>query len=163
MRRQTWTTTVDNINYNIEFTTKLFKKELLINNVPIKLEPSKTFGITRETTFNVGSKTAILVTIDKEADIAIDDVYLDSGKKYITIKNIPNWDFIFLGLVLLIFIFSYNSICVALFTLVGCYFLIRASVEPSLNTKQRIFLCFVITLAMHLFFWNVLFVLLFIL
>jgi hypothetical protein len=160
MSKKKWTTTIDDITYNIEFTTILFKKKLLVNSLPIKLESSKTFGITRETTFNLGDETAILVNIDKEADIAINGVYLDSGKKYITVKYMPNWNFIFLGLILLIFIFSYDSICAALFTLIGIYFLIRISVEPSFKTKQRVFLCFFITLSMHLFFWNVLFILL---
>ncbi|WP_315069978.1 hypothetical protein [uncultured Clostridium sp.] len=160
MRRKIWTTTVDNVTYNIEFTTKLLKKELLVNSSPISLEPSKTFGITRETAFNLGNKTAILVTIDKEADVAIDGIYLGSGMKYVTVKYMPNWNYIFLGLILLIFISSYNSICAALFTLIGLYFLIRISLEPSFKTKQRILLCSFITLSMHLFFWNVLFILL---
>lgn len=160
MRRKMWTTTVDNVTYNIEFTTKLLKKKLLVNSLPIKLEPSKTFGITRETAFNIGNKIAILVTIDNEVDVAIDGIYLGSGMKYVTVKYMPNWNYIFLGLILLIFIFSYSSICAALFTLIGLYFLIRISIEPSFKTKQRVLLCFFITLSMHLFFWNVLFILL---
>lgn len=159
----TWTTTIDNITYNIKFTDKIFKKELSVNQVPITLDLSRTFGITRETAFNLGSRTAILVSIDKEVDIAIDDTFLTSGKKYVTVKSMPIWTFIFLGLILLIYIFSYDSICAALFTLEGIYFLIRASIEPSLNTKKRILLCLFITLSMHLFYWNILYILLYIL
>lgn len=158
MRTKTWTTSVDNTTYNIEFTSKLFKKKLLVNKSPIKLEFSKTFGITRETNFHLGNKSATLVNIDKEAYIAIDGIYLDSGKKYITVKTIPHWNFIFLVLVFIIYLYSYASICAALFTLAGEYFLIRASIEPSLSIKQRILLCFFITLSIHLFYWNVLFV-----
>jgi uncharacterized membrane protein len=160
MRTQSWTTTIDNITYNIEYYSGLIKKKLLVNKVPVKLQSSKTFGITRETTFKLGNKIAILVSIDNDSDIAIDGIYLDSGEQYIKVKYMPYWNFIFLGLVLLIFIFSYDSICSLLFTLTGFYFLIRVSIEPSLKVKQRILLCSFITLSMHLFFWGVLFLLL---
>lgn len=159
MKIQTWTTTINNITYNIEYTTNLFKKKLLVNKVPIKLQHSKTLGITRETTFNLGTTTAILVSIDNDIDIAINGFYLDSGEKYVSVKTMPHWNFIFLTLLSLIFIFSYDSVCSALFTLTGFYFLIRASVEPSLEMKKRVLLCFFITLSMHLFFWSVLFIL----
>lgn len=160
MRTRSWTTTLDNVTYNIEYNKSFFKKELLVNKIPIKLQYSNTFGITRETVFSLGNKTAILVNIDNDCDIVIDDIYLDSGEKYITVKNMPVWNFIFLGLILLIFIFSYDSICSALFTITGFYFLIRVSIEPSLRTKQRIIICSLITLSMHLFYWFVLFILL---
>lgn len=160
MKTQSWTTTINNITYNIEYTNKLFKKKLLVNKIPIKLQHSKTLGITRETSFNLGTTTAVLVSIDNDSDIAIDGVYLDSGEKYVSVKTMPHWNLIFLVILSLIFIFSYDSICSALFTLTGFYFLIRASVEPSLEIKKRVLLCFFITLSMHLFFWSVLFILL---
>lgn len=160
MRSYYWTTTIDNITYNIKYTKTLLKKELLVNNVPIKLQHSKTFGISRETVFNLGNKTAILLNIDNDSDLAIDGLYLNSGEKYVEVKNMPLWNIFFLGLVFLIYIFSHTSICAALFTLIGFYFLIRASIEPSLNIKKRIILCFCITLIMHLLFWYVLFILL---
>lgn len=160
MRKSYWTYTIDNITYNIEFTKSFFKKKLLVNSLPIKIGSSKTFCITRETAFNLGMKTAILVTIDKESDLAVDGIFLNSGKRYKSVKYIPIWNYIFLGLVLIIYIFNYDSLCVALFTLSGLYFLIRTSIEPSLNIIQRIFLCLIITFSMHLFFWNVLYILL---
>lgn len=160
MKTQSWTTTINNVTYNIEYTTKLFKKKLLVNKIPIKLQHSKTFGITRETSFDLGTTTAILVNIDNDSDIAIDGIYLDSGEKYVSVKTMPHWNFIFLFLLSLIFIFSYDSVCSLLFTITGFYFLIRASVEPSLEIKKRVLLCFLITLSMHLFFWSVLFILL---
>lgn len=160
MKIQSWTITINNIIYNIEYTKKLFKKKLLVNKVPIKLQHSKTFGITRETIINLGTTKAILVSIDNDCDIAINGVYLDSGEKYVSVKTMPHWNFVFLFLLSLIYIFSYDSICSALFTLTGFYFLIRASIEPSLEVKKRVLLCFIITLSMHLFFWSVLFILL---
>lgn len=159
MKNQIWTTRIDNIDYDIEYSRNFFKKRLLVNKIPVKLESSKTFGITRETTFKLGDKIAILVSIDNNSDIAIDGIYLNSREKYIQVKYMPYWNFLFLGLILLIFIFSYDRICSALFTLTGFYFLIRVSIEPSLNLKQRILLCSFITLSMHLFFWGVLFLL----
>lgn len=160
MKTQSWTTTINNITYNIEYTRKFFKKRLFVNEIPIKLQHSKTFGITRETSFYLGNTTAILVNIDNDSDIAINGVYLDSGEKYVTVKRMPYWNFIFLILLSLIFLISNETVCSALFTLVGFYFLIRASVEPSLVTKKRVLLCFFITLSMHLFFWSVLFLIL---
>lgn len=160
MKTQSWTTTINNITYNIEYTTKFCKKKLLVNKVPIRVQHSKTFGITRETSFDLGTTTAILVNIDNDSDIAIDGIYLDSGEKYVSVKTMPHWNFIFLFLLSLIFIFSYDSVCSLLFTITGFYFLIRASVEPSLEIKKRVLLCFLITLSMHLFFWSVLFILL---
>lgn len=160
MKIQSFTTTINNITYNIEYNSSFIKKELLVNNIPTKVEHSNTFGISRETIFNLGNTTAILVDIDNNCDVAINGIYLDSGQKYVTVKNMPHWNFIFLGLISIIFIISYSSVCSALFTLFGFYFLIRASIEPSLEVKKRIILCSVITLSMHLFFWNVLFVLL---
>ncbi len=159
MRTQRWIANVDNINYNIEYSKSFLRKKLLVNKIPIKLQSSKTFGITRETTFKLGNKTAILVSIDNNCDIAINGIYLDSGEKYVQVKYMPSWNFIFLGLILLIFILSYDSLCSALFALAGFYFLIRVSIEPSLNTKQRLLICSFITLSMHLFFWGVLFIL----
>lgn len=157
MRIKNWIVTIENVDYNIEFISSFYKKELLINKVPIKLNFSKTFGITRETTFTLGNKTAILVCIDKNSDISIDGTYLDSGEKYVSIENIPLWTYIFLVLILPIYLLSYTSICSALFTLFGCYLLIRISVEPSLNSIKRILFCLITTLLMHLFFWYVLF------
>ncbi|WP_238900920.1 hypothetical protein [Clostridium sp. YIM B02500] len=159
MGTQRWIANVDNINYTIEYSKNFLRKTLLVNNIPVKLQSSKTFGVTRETTFKLGNKTAILVSIDNNCDIAINGTYLDSGEKYVQVKYMPGWNFIFLGLILLIFILSYNSICSALFTLAGFYFLIRVSIEPSLNTRQRLLICSFITFSMHLFFWGVLFVL----
>lgn len=160
MRIRSWTTSIDNITYNIKYTSTFLKKELFVNDKRIRLQPSKTFGVTRETTFNLGNKTAILVKIDNDCDISIDGFYLDSGEKYMEVKNIPIWNYIFLCIVSTIFILSHGSICSALFTLVGFYFLIRASIEPSLTVKKRIIICSVITFSMHLFFWGVLFMLL---
>lgn len=157
MKVKNWIVTIENVDYNIKFITRLCKKELFVNEAPISLSFSKTFGITRETTFSLGNKTAILVNIDRNCDVAIDGFYLDSGEKYATVKNIPLWNYIFLGLILLIYILSYTSVCSALFTLLGCYFLIRISIEPSFSLKQRILICSNITLLMHLFFWCVLF------
>ncbi|MDR3596722.1 hypothetical protein [Clostridium sp.] len=159
MRIKNWIVTIENVDYRIEFISKFYKKELLVNKVPVKLEFSKTFGITRETIFKLGTTTAILVNIDRNSDIVIDGTYLDSGEKHITVKNIPLWTYLFLGLILLIYLFSYTSICSALFSLLGCYFLIRISIEPSFNLKQRILFCLIITLLLHLFFWYVLFLL----
>ena len=159
MKIKCWTVTIENVEYNIEFISKFYKKELLVNKIPIKLNNSKTFGITRETNFNLGNKKAILVNIDKNSYIVIDDTYLGSGAKYISVKNIPTWTYLFLGLIALIYLFSYTSICSALFTLLGFYFLIRISIEPSFNLKQRILFCLIITISMHLFFWYVLFLL----
>ncbi|ALB46904.1 hypothetical protein [Clostridium beijerinckii] len=159
MGTQRWIANVDNINYTIEYSKNFLRKSLLVNNIPVKLQSSKTFGVTRETTFKLGSKTAILVSIDNNCDIAINGTYLDSGEKYVQVKYMPGWNFIFLGLILLIFILSYDSLCSALFTLAGFYFIIRVSIEPSLNTRQRLLICSFITFSMHLFFWGVLFVL----
>ncbi|WP_297423740.1 hypothetical protein [Clostridium sp.] len=160
MRTKTWTTKIDNITYNIKYTKYFLKKELLVNNKPIKLQRSNTFGITRETIFNLGNKTAILVNIDNDCDISIDGFYLDSGEKYIEVKNMPIWNLIFLGLILPIFILSQGNICSGLYTLICFYFLIRVSIEPSFNLKKRIIFCSFITIFMHLFFWGVLFLLL---
>jgi len=155
-----WTPTIDNMTYNITYTNKLFKKKLLLDKKTIKLQRSRTFGITRETTFKLGNKTAILVNIDNDCDIAIDGIYLDSGERYVTVKTMPPWNLIFLALILLIFIISHGNICSGLFTITGFYFLVRASIEPSLDIKKRIILCSLITLSMHLFFWSVLYLLL---
>lgn len=157
MRIKNWIVTLENVDYNIEFISRFYKKELLVNKVPIKLNFSKTFGITRETAFNLGNKTAILVCIDRNSDIAIDGYYLDSGEKYVNVENMPLWTYIFLALILPIYLLSYTRICSALFTLFGCYILIRLSVEPSFNLIKRMLFCLILTLLMHLFFWYVLF------
>lgn len=157
MRIKKWIVTIENVEYNIEFISSFYKKNLLVNKVPIKLNFSKTFGITRETTFKLGNRTAILVCIDKNSDIAIDGIYLDSGEKYVNAENVPLWTYIFLALISPIYLLSYTSICSALFTLLGFYLLIRISVEPSLNLIKRIFFCLIATLLIHLFFWYVLF------
>lgn len=159
MKIKNWIVTIENVDYDIKFTSKLYKKELLVNKLPIKLRFSKTFGITRETTFNLGNKTALLVNIDRNSYIVIDGIYLDSGEKYVSVKNIPLWNYIFLGLISLIYLLSYTSICSALFTLLGLYFLIRVSIEPSFDVKHRILYSIIITISMHLFFWYVLFLL----
>ncbi|RII34485.1 hypothetical protein D2A34_15205 [Clostridium chromiireducens] len=160
MRIKSWTTTINNITYNIKYTSSFLKKELFVNDKRIRLQPSKTFGVTRETSFDLGTKTAILVNIDNDCDISIDGYYLDSGEKYIEVRNIPIWNYIFLCIVSTIFMFSHGNICSALFTLVGFYFLIRTSIEPSLTVKKRIIICSVITFSMHLFFWKILYILL---
>ena len=160
MRTQTWTTTIDDKIYNIEYTTKFLRKELLVNKKAIKLQHSHTFGITRETIFNLGTTTAILVNIDNDCDVAIDGIYLDSNEKYVKVKNMPYWNLIFLALILMIFILSNCSISSALFTLAGFYFLIRASIEPSIDIKKRIIFCSLITLSLNLFYWFVIFLLL---
>lgn len=157
MRIKNWKVTVENVDYNIEYVSSFYKKSLLVNNVTLKVNFSKTFGITRETPFNLGNKKAILVCIDKNSDIAIDGYYLDSGEKYVNVENVPPSTYIFLALILPIYLLSYTSICSALFTLLGFYILIRISVEPSLNLIKRILFCLMATLLMHLFFWYVLF------
>jgi hypothetical protein len=160
MKSECWTTTIDGIIYTIEYKSKFLKKELLVNKVPVTLQCSNTFGISRETIFYLANTPAIFVNIDNVNNIAINGIYLNSGEKYIEVKNMPHWNFIFLGLLSLIFILSYDSICAILFALLGFYFLIRASIEPSLSEKKRIILCFTITISMHLFYWLVLFLLL---
>jgi len=160
MRTECWTTTIDSITYSIQYNSKFLKKELLVNKVPVKLQYSNTFGISRETIFYLGNTTAIFVNIDNNNDVAINGIYLNSGEEYVDVKNMPHWNFVFLGLLSLIFILSYESICAILYTLLGFYFLIRASIEPSLNEKKRIILCSTITISMHLFYWCVLFLLL---
>lgn len=160
MKSYNWKTTINNKTYNISFTKTLLKKELLVNNVPLKLKHSRTFGITRETVFHLGSSTAILVNIDNDSDLVIDGIYLTSGEKYVSVKNMPLWNLLFLGIIFIIFLLSCGNICSALFTLLGFYFVIRASIEPSLSIKKKILLCFSITLIFHLLYWCVLFILL---
>jgi len=160
MRTECWTTTIDSITYNIQYSSKFLNKRLLVNEAPITLQCSNTFGISRETIFYLGNTTAIFVNIDNNNDIAINGIYLNSAEKYVEVKYMPHWNIIFLGLLSLIFIISYDSICAILFALVGFYFLIRASIEPSLSIQKRIILCSVITISIHLYYWCVLFLLL---
>ncbi|MBE6905988.1 MAG: hypothetical protein E7476_06940 [Ruminococcaceae bacterium] len=86
-----WKVTVDGVPHDVVYKKGVFKSRKVVDGVetPIK---SKSFFIQMiDEPVELGSKTAYLTAIGAKADLAVDDVYLGSGKPYVSLSNVPGW------------------------------------------------------------------------
>ena len=153
MAKLNWVVPVDDTTYNIEYIQKTFSKTLTINGTQVNFEKSKTAGLSSETHLKLGRKEAVFVINGRNIDLAVDGVYLRSGKPYIPLGPMPSWNWVFVilnGLVFLGF-----GLLPALLAFLGMGFCTKISLSKKIPLFVRILLCIIITLCNYFVFYTI--------
>lgn len=150
-KNKNWKVTVDGIEYNVEFYRKTFSSGLRVNGQDIPLEKSKNLGTTNETHILLGTKTAILVIMGNKIDLALDDTYMDSGKKYVPCGSMPKWCWIFVVLNGLVAVGLGAIPCLLAF--IGVTLSLRVSLSVEMKLIPKILICILITVANYVLFF----------
>lgn len=138
-----WENQVDGKNYAFSYQKVKGKHVLTINGTPTEIKSGfKSSMLGFDEKFMLDGKEAQLVINNKVPDIAVDGVFLKSGKKYVPS---PAWVVVFSILCLLIPIISLGGALPALLGCGGLALCVSVS-KTSLPSAVRVILCTLITL-----------------
>ncbi len=150
-----WTSEIDGQAYDFSYRRVKGKHEITVNG---KATTLKSGFVSLVNGFDEGfylenGKEARLVLSGKNPDVAVDGVFLRSGKKYI---KAPGWSVIFGILCLLIPISTVGGVLPAAIGFGGA-FLCMAVSKSQLPTITRLLLCIVITGAAWVLTYSIIF------
>lgn len=139
----TWESQIDGKDY--VFSYHVFKREhiLTINNISNEFPVKFMDFLGVDLPFVLDEKEVRLVIDNYKPDIAIDGVYLRSGKQYI---KRPAWAWLFLALCLLLPVINIGGALPVIFGFFGAVCCVRAS-KASLSVATRLLICTLITLS----------------
>lgn len=153
---QTWIIKVGEKNYRIEYTPKYWpnKSILTVNGEEIKLRQTFIQAFTGiDQPIWLGTKEVRFYVFNKKADIAVDDVFVDSKEPYIPLLKIQPWVWAFILLCYSMTIVGWTSNPLSIFiALIASLYIIRISVTPTMNFTKKITLVTLISAAAWLVF-----------
>lgn len=128
--------------HKISFTPKFWtgRHELWVDGArtPVEREPFRSLmGI--DQSIDLGDRVCRLVWTGGQADLAVDGVFLDSGRPYRPMK-LPRWSWPFIILCLLIPLVAMGGGIPIIIGLLGAYGCVRAAVGGNRTKKQRVLL-----------------------
>ena len=144
-----WESIINQKNYTFSYQKIKGKHTLTVNGVSQTLKcgfMSALFGFDEE--FNLDGTNARLVIEKKIPDIVVDDVYVQSGKKYI---KRPKWVIVFVIICLLVPVVTIGGAIPALIGFGGAALCVSVS-KSALSTAIRVVLCSFISLAAWILF-----------
>lgn len=157
-----WRATIDGAAYDIAFKPGVWtgKHKLIINGETVDL-PRKAFaGYTgMDVPVRIGPKEGRFVLVENKADIALDGVFLGSGKPYAPLAPIPKWAWIFVALCAAIPVVTLGGALPVVFGLLGVVSCLRVARSQSMKSGVKALACAGITILAWLAFLLVLFLL----
>jgi len=139
-----WESQIDGRTYSFSHERKRGKHLLTVNGTPVEIKGSFMSAILGfDEKIMLDGKEARFVFERNKPDVAVDHVYLQSGKDYV---KRPAWVLAFAILCLLIPIISIGGAIPVLLGLGGVALCVSAS-KSSLPIAIRVILCIVITLS----------------
>jgi hypothetical protein len=145
---QKWSTVINETSYQITLTPNQWSgnHRLTVNGKEMVL-PRKPFqaftGL--DTPIRLGEKEAHFVLIGSKSDIAIDGIFLRSGKPYMPLKGLPWWIWMFVIAFAAIPVITLGGALPAVIAVIGAMWCVRIAILPTLNTGLKIFICFAVT------------------
>ncbi len=128
-----WQTNIDGVSYDIEFKPGVWtgRHKLIVNgetiNLPVKALAAYT-GM--DVPVQIGPKEGRFVLVDNKADIAVDDVFLGSGRPYAPLAPMPWWVWIFVAACIAIPFVAGGGALPAMFGLAGVILCLRVARLP---------------------------------
>lgn len=92
-----WEVQVDGVLHTIEYK-KGFKNTIFVDGDRYIAKSSSWFINALDYAITFGNTTCQLVVLGTKADLAVNGVYVDSGKPYIPLSNIPIISWVFSGI-----------------------------------------------------------------
>lgn len=138
-----WESQISGNHYTFCYEIIAREHTLTINGLPQKFPLAFFDFLGPDKPFMLGGQEARLVVDGNKTDIAVDGVFLRSGRQYV---KRPAWAWVFIALCMLLPIISLGGALPALFGFGGAYFCVRMSKAP-MHAALRAFLCTLITLA----------------
>jgi hypothetical protein len=146
----TWVSEIKGKNYSFNYEKRKKLHVLTVNGVETIVKGdflSLFYGI--DTSIDLDGSPARFVAIKNEPDIAVDGVYLRSGKKYLAR---PAWALVFIIISLAIPVVSIGGALPALLGLGGAALNVLAS-RNTLPLAVRILLCLIATIVVWVVFY----------
>jgi hypothetical protein len=137
-----FTVNVDGIEHEISYKKGLFKSAIIIDGNTTPIKSKNAFIQLIDEPITIGSKTMHFTAIGAKIDLAVDDVYLNSGKPYVSFGNIPSWANI-IPIVLLISGWFFGGLIGILIGLLGGMIVISSSI--STDNKNPLPKCIALT------------------
>ena len=146
-----WTVEVEGKSHTVEFSGKGLRKHLYIDGIEDPIRSRVPLLTLVDRTIWLGTKPVQIVIVGRKADLAVDGVYLTSGKPYREVNRIPAfvWVFFFLCAFLGLVLADLAGLAAGL---VGGYFCIRVAIMPDWTVKKQVWCCvgiFALCMAFH--------------
>ena len=93
---KSWIVDVDGVQHKIEYKRKI-RMKLIVDGEEHKLKSSNGFIRVVDYAINLGSTVCNLVIIGNKVDLAVNGTYLDSGKQYEPVNNLPSYIWALVG------------------------------------------------------------------
>ncbi len=140
---QEWKINIDGTEHNVSFTQNIWsgKITLVIDDryVELKRKPMQAI-LGLDQAIKIGGHECRLVVIGNKADIAVDDIYVDSKEPYMPLEGMPKWNWIFIIACALLPICFVGGVIPVLIAVLGIVFCMRISITPNMSLLIR-FLC----------------------
>ena len=137
---------IDDITYNIKYTWGLFSKKLSTDGQDGPMAKSKFFTGINETHFTLGSKEVVFVHMGRKIDLALNGKYVTTGEDFVSISDMPKWNWIFIVLNALIPIITLGGALPCVLGIMGILLCTQISVSPKFKVVPKIIICCLITL-----------------
>lgn len=134
---------VDGIEHEISYKKGFSKAAIIVDGKSTTVKSKNAFIQLIDEPITLGSKTLHLTVIGAKVDLAVDDVYKNSGKPYVPLSNIPGWANI-IPIVLIVSGWFFCGLIGILIGLFGGMFVISKSI--STDNQNPLPMCLGITL-----------------
>lgn len=139
---KTWKVNIDGMDHQIGYSKGVFKSRIIVDGIETPVKSKNAFIQLIDEPIRIGSKTLNLTAIGTKIDLAVDDIYVDSGKPYVPLDNIPGWAN-FITLFLIIGGWFWAGIVGTVIGLFGGMFVLSKSI--SIDSDNPLPLCLGIT------------------
>lgn len=140
-RQKEWHINIEGNDYHVVLERNIWsgRNKLFINEVQQELTnvPFQAYKGSDQLIY-IGGKECRLVVIGNKADIAIDGVYVDSGKLYMPFEKIPVWSWFFILVSLAIPIVSLGGLVPIALGFLGSVYSIRIGISPDMKIGNKI-------------------------
>lgn len=97
-----WTVEVDGSPHEVKFQLGMLKSKIIVDGAVTLVKSKNAFLRLIDEPITIGSKTLYLTVIGPKVDLAVDGVYLKSGKPYIPLSKVPSWATVILIVLLIL-------------------------------------------------------------
>ena len=137
---------VDGQNYHIEFNKK--GSMLTINGTHVPIDKNAKFPRGVDLPIQLGGREAHLVITNGVMDVAIDGVFVGTGKPYVPLQKLPWWGWIFYVLNGAIPVVALGGAIPIALAAIGIALTSVISTSSKMNIAVRILLCVLVVVAM---------------
>ena len=147
--KKEWHINIEGNEYHVVLERNIWsgRNKLFINEVQQELTnvPFQAYKGSDQLIY-IGGKESRLVVLGNKADIAIDGVFVDSGKVYTPFEKIPVWSWFFVVASLVIPIVSLGGLVPIALGFLGIVYSVRIGISPYMKTGMKVLASFGVVL-----------------